>query len=227
MGAGASSTDGEYKAFLHLKEEYIKNKSDNVDDADLLRNLKKEFESKLNAGDFNREAEEKDEDIDLGKIFIEAARSGDLDRMKQLVVQGADITAERRMSTGTNACGAAAQCGQLEVITWLVKQNVPFDKKDFGGSTPLLEACRCGHLHIVRFLAEAGANMEVTDANGWTLGHAAAVMGHIDMLQWVQEQGLDLTLRDHLNKTPLSWAEDNQHTECIEFLQNISPNRGK
>jgi ankyrin repeat protein len=75
----------------------------------------------------------------------------------------------------------AAQCGHLDVVKFLVKQQAEVNAKNTGGWTPLHLAAQNGHLDVVKFLVEQQAEVNARlDTDGWTPLHSAAQNGYLD-----------------------------------------------
>ncbi|MEM3964298.1 MAG: ankyrin repeat domain-containing protein [Thermofilaceae archaeon] len=119
----------------------------------------------------------------------EAVREGDLQRVKKLLEQGANVNARSRV--GWTPLHWAAEKGYLEVARLLVEKGANVNARDNDGRTPLHYAALYGYLDVVRFLLEAGANPTFRDSWGRTPADLARKIGHGDVAKlledWVKE----------------------------------------
>ncbi|MBQ3948205.1 MAG: ankyrin repeat domain-containing protein, partial [Ruminococcus sp.] len=60
---------------------------------------------------------------------------------------------------GETALHFAAQCGDLEMVKWLIEQGLDVNAKDAHGRTSLLYAAIKGDLELVKWLVEHGADV--------------------------------------------------------------------
>ena len=91
----------------------------------------------------------------INKRFIGAARNNQLDELKKLLSQGADIHADDDATLRT-----AAFNGHLEVVKFLITQGANIHAND---DEPLRWAAKYGCLEIVKFLAINGANIHANN----------------------------------------------------------------
>lgn len=99
--------------------------------------------------------------------LIEAARKGDLIRVKQcLCVYDENI--ESKGYKGWTALMWAAGADDLEVVKYLVEHGADVNAKDNDGKTALMKASKNGYLEIVEYLVEHGADVNAKDNDGET-----------------------------------------------------------
>ncbi|MDH3784845.1 MAG: PQQ-binding-like beta-propeller repeat protein [Acidobacteriota bacterium] len=90
------------------------------------------------------------------EAFWDAARAGDLDKMKQLVTEGVDVNAPTRYQA--TALSFACDKGHLEVVKYLVENGADLNPKDsFYEFTPIGWASFNEHVEIIELLLEKGA----------------------------------------------------------------------
>src|ERR1044072_5641691 len=90
----------------------------------------------------------------------EAAKAGDLNKVKQLLQQGANVNAQD--INGSTPLHLAADFGYLEIVRELIMHGANIEMR--GGilnSTPLHDAAFSGHLNVVRELLNRGAATEI------------------------------------------------------------------
>ena len=109
--------------------------------------------------------EEEEEEEDWGRTLFEVSVKGDADRVRRLLVLGADI--EWRVN-GWTPLIAAAFHGRDEVVKILLKSGANTEARinDMGG-TALIMATENNHDYIVRMLLDAGADKDAKDNDGY------------------------------------------------------------
>jgi len=90
-----------------------------------------------------------------------AARTGNLNRVRALLNQGVPVNA--RSLTGWTPLHMAAYYGRLNVVEELLKRGARVNPRDHGGRTPLHFAL---NTRIVHALIKAGANPKYRTING-------------------------------------------------------------
>jgi ankyrin repeat protein len=85
----------------------------------------------------------------------DCAKSGNLERIRQLVEGGANI--EETNNDGMTALLLASLKGHFEIIVYLVERGANFAHTDNTGMTALQFASGGGHLSSVKYLLKHGA----------------------------------------------------------------------
>ena len=115
--------------------------------------------------------------------LLEAARSGNLERITQIVDSGVDINSKTEY--GSTALFFACDRGHLEVVKYLLKTGAEVDAKDsFYNATPLTWAQANGHDEITLLLLKAGAE-GADDILGGVVRQ-----GKVEMTQAILEAGV-------------------------------------
>ena len=86
----------------------------------------------------------------MQSTFVEACKSGDLEVVKYLVSQGANVTDDNN----NYAVQVASMNGHLEVIKYLVSQGADVTSYN---NWALRYASKNGHLEVVKYLVSQGA----------------------------------------------------------------------
>ena len=101
-----------------------------------------------------------------------AATTGDADRVRELLRQGASV--DMPQADGMTPLIASAMNGHATVVDVLLAANATVGLADADGDTALVLAAQEGHVHIVRALLDAGASpaevlaaRECADDEGW------------------------------------------------------------
>ncbi len=87
--------------------------------------------------------------------LIQAARSGNVDRVKSLLsTNDLNLNLDRG-----DAIGSAAVAGHTEIVELLIQAGAKLDLSDRSGFTPLASAAYAGYAAIVELLLDAGADL--------------------------------------------------------------------
>lgn len=97
-----------------------------------------------------------------GSELHRAARTGDLDRLKELLSSGEDPSAQ---DGGVTPLHLAARLGHVEVVQTLLGAKAAPDARDFSNLTPLLTAAKAGKAAVVAALIKGGADPNLKDSN--------------------------------------------------------------
>jgi ankyrin repeat protein/beta-lactamase regulating signal transducer with metallopeptidase domain len=121
--------------------------------------------------------------------LLEAVETGDLERVKVLIEQGADVMA--RNEKGATPLHRAARRGHRDVVKFLLEHGADINAQDNKGKTPLyLSATWGGYKDMVKFLLERGADVSILDNDGWNVLHTAAEAGQWEILVMLMAEGL-------------------------------------
>lgn len=97
--------------------------------------------------------------------IIEAARAGDLTRVRALVEADASQL-EVRSATAKTPLTYAAQGGHLELVTYLIGLGADPNARNVSDETPVLYATYFGHEDVVAYLLAHGADPNIVSSNG-------------------------------------------------------------
>jgi ankyrin repeat protein len=150
-------------------------------------------------------------DILTAKL-IDAACSGNLSRVKELVQLGAQ--AEVGDYDGRTPLHLAAAGGHLEEMKYLhLQHGVDIHAEDRYGNTPMHDAMENNHTEAVRWLKKLGAKANLN--NGYMKDRdilQAAAEGNIVEVQWRLKQNNDLAnAADYDRRTALHVAASEGH----------------
>jgi ankyrin repeat protein len=120
--------------------------------------------------------------------WFEAARTGDLERMREHLGRGARVDARDR--TDDTALTWAATAGHLEACRLLIEHGADIEARQFEGATPLILAADRGHFDVVRLLVEHGADVNARHA-GQEIGPMsfAARAGYREIVDFLEQAG--------------------------------------
>ncbi len=143
--------------------------------------------------------------------MIAAARTGETERVRQLLLKGADINAAEPDS-GDTAILAAIDKDQWETAKFLLTQRPDLSLEDKNGNSPLYLAVSKGDtaLATVNLLLEAGASPDIGPAQGDNAGvsplHIACATGANGCLESLLRHGASATKQIPSGATPLHTA---------------------
>jgi len=148
-----------------------------------------------------------------------AIASGDIDEVKRLISQGADINAKNE--NGQTPLLLALNSNQMDVAELLVARGADVEAIDDRTGKALLLSVG-GRKERVEFLLSKGANIETKDGNGLTLLQLMAAYSnqkdYLDVIELLLEKGADIETRGYADCTPLQTVAEAGRKEAAELL---------
>ena len=151
--------------------------------------------------------------------LADAARDGDLDRVRSLIQAGADVNAAH--GDGMSALHWAAERGRREIAEALVHAGANVGAVTrIGDYTPLHLAARGGRAEVVELLLGAGADPSArTTTGGATPLHFASASGSVPSTESLLDAGADVDSRESSwGQTPLMFAAAKGRTDVVRIL---------
>lgn len=153
----------------------------------------------------------------------EAALSGNLDRVREHILFGANVN-ERFGSDGWRPLhyAAFAHHDNSEVVKALVDEGAYVEARDNAdGMTPLHYAAANNRMNILRYLVtNLRAHVQVANRFGDTPLHSAALFGYKDVVFFLLMHGADPQRKNRKGESPLEFAE--QERKYLEKNQGYS-----
>lgn len=110
-----------------------------------------------------------------------AAYRGDINAVKTLIEQGADVNARAGQVAPLHT---AASEGHANVVALLIEKGADVNAKSRWGYTPLMLAAMYGHADVAKFLIDRGANIDTAIADlGVRVNDSIDVRGGIILLE--------------------------------------------
>ena len=163
----------------------------------------------------------------LDRELYEAANSGDLEGVKEMLEAGANENAVID-GDGSPLIGAA-RSGKMQILQLLLDSGADPNLPVEGDGSPLIEAAKGGRLDFVTLLVQRGANVnQAVDGDENPLMNAAQG-GHLEVVKYLVQQGADIHTRianTRFNgqtewRTALGQAREHRHTAVVQYLESL------
>jgi ankyrin repeat protein len=151
--------------------------------------------------------------------LVRAARTGESQKVLQLLDHGADI--EAAFPDGRTALLSAVIAGDLELLQLLLDRDAAIEATWEGDMTALIVATYAGWTDLVERLIDQGADLDATDETGMTaLAWASKIdHGHGDIASRLLTAGADHSIESKSGRTALDWAEEFDNRAVAELLR--------
>jgi ankyrin repeat protein len=141
--------------------------------------------------------------------LAEAAKKGDLRKVKELISSGHDINDAGKRGSPLIL---AAQGGHMDVLKTLVEAGADPNITSAMGATALNKAAELGNIPMLNYLLE----------NGSQVGPLALIMaareGFLKVVRILVDAGADLNATQHWGQTALMLAAKNGHAAIVKYL---------
>ena len=138
-------------------------------------------------------------------VLMTAARTGNVDMVKSLLVHGADVNAKDNPRGQTALMWAVAE-KHPEVARTLIDHGADVHARSTSGFTPLLFAAQQGDMESARMLVEVGANVNEAAPEEGSALVVATHSGHEALALFLLEKGADSNAADAYGITALHYA---------------------
>ncbi|KAK5439601.1 hypothetical protein LTR34_000569 [Exophiala xenobiotica] len=158
-------------------------------------------------------------DVDYGSatpLFL-AVSYGKLSMVRLLLEHGGPQL-ETPGPQGLSTLHKAAEQGNEEMVTTLLRAGALVAARDMYGMTALHFAARRGYLGIARLLVQAGAFVHVKDNDGLCPLDYAATGGYTDLVAYLLENGGNMWHKGREAWTPLHRAARGGHTQTVSMF---------
>ena len=145
-----------------------------------------------------------------------AIRQGDIQKVEQLLKEGADVNLKAIISRDTPLFEAVV-AGNNEMVKLLLTHGADANQLNYD-KLPLVVAAWKGDRAIVSVLLAYGARINTQDGDGYTALHAAAYAGHEQMVKFLLEGGADYTLKNKEGKTALDLVDTTKNYRIASLI---------
>jgi ankyrin repeat protein len=153
----------------------------------------------------------------------DAAKSGDIESIKQYLDSGSEIELICQ-TCGLTILGHVSWGGHREIIELLIAEGVDVNVKDKTGAGPLLPAVLGGRKDIVEILIDEGADVNTKNNKNVRPLHLAARDAQNEIAEMLINKGADINSKNIHGLTPLYYACARGHNEIVELLINKDAN---
>jgi ankyrin repeat protein len=141
----------------------------------------------------------------VGEEIHDAARAGDLNKVKSLVAGDVKYV-NTKTSRGTTPLHYACISRNADVVRFLIAKGADVTAVNDSLYTPLHYAASYDNTEAVELLLKHGADIEAKSREGGTPLHAAAASGAVNTIKVLTDKGADVRVRDKRSRTPLLLA---------------------
>lgn len=149
-------------------------------------------------------------------VIHDAARKGDLERVKALLKSNTSLVSSKDKDGLTPLHWAAAK-GHTDLAKFLLASNAEVNAKDNIGSMPLHWAATYGHKATAELLLANKAEVDAKSNAGVTPFHHAAARGYRDVAELLLAHGAAVNIKDEEDWTALHVAAK-AHRDMVELL---------
>ncbi len=152
--------------------------------------------------------------------LLDAAEAGNLEEVKRLVAEGADIE-ERQTEWGhqDNSLQIAVVNGHIEIAKYLLSQGA--DPNSTGRVTwryPIMLAVENDDVAMARTLIEAGADVHAQGRGKSTALHLAALSGNEELANLLLEKGAFIDAETSSRQRPLHYTASGDQKDLAQLL---------
>jgi len=149
-----------------------------------------------------------------------AAKSGDIEEVKQLIAKGKNVNEKKQFSKKTPLM-YAVEYNRTNITKLLLTKGAEINDADTLGDTALLKAAENTNLDIMKLLLKNGADVNATNNNGDTPLLNATKKGHIGAVELILSYDPIITVKNADGETALNSATS-RGFKNIEKLLNSS-----
>lgn len=111
------------------------------------------------------------------------ARDGNLEALKHAKDENPSLDLNLKDHKGYSALMYAAYFNHLDMVKWLIAQNVDVNSFDKGGNSVLMGVAFKGYSDVAQTLIKAGADTEATNFAGMTALQFAQMFGRSEVIE--------------------------------------------
>jgi ankyrin repeat protein len=155
--------------------------------------------------------------------IFEAAAAGQTARVEHFIEHDPALV-NSYSPDGFTPLGLATFFGHAETVDALITAGAEVNAayRETMKLTPLGSAMAVGRNDLARTLIAHGADVNAKAANDLRPLHTAAARGNVESATLLLDHGADISAITSDGKTAISYAEERNHPEMVEFLKNRS-----
>lgn len=147
----------------------------------------------------------------------DAARSGDLGKVKALLKANPDLVSSSDTNQYTPLLWAA-RCDHPKVAEWLLANQADVNATNNYGVTALHLAAADGYPRLAALLLAHNAGVNARNSSGETPLHLSAVKGNTDVAVLLLSSNANVNAADNNGRTPLHWAAALGNKDMADLL---------
>ncbi|XP_058829777.1 uncharacterized protein LOC131689046 [Topomyia yanbarensis] len=152
---------------------------------------------------------------DLGKALLQAAKSGNTEKVHELMSRGAPFTADW---LGTSPLHLAARYNHVDTCKVLLRAGISKDSKTKVDRTPLHFAVYQGNIEIVELLLNSKCEVDAKDMLKMSALHWAVEKRHNEIVEMLLQHGADPNAMSKFGKSPISIATEAGQVDLVRIL---------
>jgi ankyrin repeat protein len=150
--------------------------------------------------------------------LVRAVLNEDLDRVKELIAEGAKVNARDMTLEGMSPLHAAIESGNIEIMQYLLAYGAKPNIRDKQKRTPLMVMDEDAEPEMIRILLSYGADIRLTDSAKNTVLHYFAGFDEPELMHFLVQHGADPNARNKQGRTPLMIAAESDNPEAMRAL---------
>lgn len=153
---------------------------------------------------------------------IQAYSKGELNQIKELISQGADVNTKD--NKGKTPFFYSAVNESYEVMDLLISKGANIDEEDDEGTTALHFASFKGNLKLVKYLVSNKADITKKNYSGWNALHLSVRYNHLDLIMYLCIIGCNINEKNKSGYNSLHIASKLGNRDIIKFLLSSGAN---
>lgn len=149
--------------------------------------------------------------------LVQAIEAGQIDKVKALVGQGADVNAQDLI--GRTPFHSAAFYNRNDAAEALLAKSAKVNAPDIYGLTPLHAAVLAGSKPVAEALIRQGADVNAATTAGITPLHQAAATGQVVMVELLLKHKAEVNRKDEDGHGAWYFAAANDHSDAQDLLK--------
>ncbi|XP_055607067.1 uncharacterized protein LOC129754856 [Uranotaenia lowii] len=152
---------------------------------------------------------------DLGKALLQAAKTGNTEKVHELMSRGAPFTADW---LGTSPLHLAARYNHIETCKVLLRAGISKDSKTKVDRTPLHFAVYYGNIAVVELLLSNKCEVDAKDMLRMSALHWAVEKRHDKVVEMLLQHGADPNAVSKFGKSPIGIAMEAGQVDLVRIL---------
>jgi len=136
----------------------------------------------------------------LDRQLVAAGKASDLEAVKNLIIEGANVNA---IDDGYTALDGAAAYGNFTLCSYLLSRGADPNLTGAGRPLPLTLAVESKNVEVIKLLLGAGAHIDATSTEGESALMRAVVNDSPILVHFLLSRGADVNATNSLGQTPL------------------------